>query len=484
MEPPWILLIGIIVVVGGVLVLRLHAFLALILGALIVGAATPQAALDQFATGRVEKHELTQKQADKFSRQTVGERVAEEFGKTCGNIAILIAMASIVGKCLLDSGGADRIVRSALKLLGESRAGLAFLSSGFVLGIPVFFDTVFYLMIPLGKALYMRTGKNYLLYVLSITAGATMTHSLVPPTPGPLFVANELGVSLGLMILGGCVVGAFTSAFGYAFALWANKRWDIPLRTTGDVSLDELEVLSRRDESELPPLWLALLPILLPVVLIGGQAVVEFVYADVPSADRTAWQQATLSFFTVLGNKNIALLLSASIAIGTLAWQRRASRDEVAEAVQSGVGSAGTIILVTAAGGAFGGMLAHTGIAAWIQQHAPQSQTWVIPMAFLVTTLIRTAQGSSTVAMITAAGILAPLTTSGELPFDPLYVALAIGCGSKPICWMNDSGFWVICKMSGLTEAECLKTVTPLTSLMGCVGLVITMIGAWLLPVF
>ena len=116
-------------------------------------------------------------------------------------------MASIIGSCLLKSGAADRIVRSMLRLLGEKQAPFSFLGSGFLLGIPVFFDTVFYLMIPLGKAMCMRVGKNYLLYILAIVTGAAMAHSLVPPTPGPLFVANELGVDLGVMILAGCVVG-------------------------------------------------------------------------------------------------------------------------------------------------------------------------------------------------------------------------------------------------------------------------------------
>src|SRR5687768_7887892 len=143
MNPLWILLIGMLVVVGGVLVLRLHAFLALILGAIVVAALTPGASIT-----------------------TVGSRVAEGFAETARNIAILIAMASIVGGTLLASGAAERIVVSSRRLLGDDRAGLAFLVSGYVLGIPVFFDTVFYLLVPLGKVMRARTGRDYLLYVL------------------------------------------------------------------------------------------------------------------------------------------------------------------------------------------------------------------------------------------------------------------------------------------------------------------------------
>ena len=198
MNPVWILLIGMLVVIGSVLLLRLHAFLALLLGALVVSALTPTAAIEQVA---LEKG-MDAAAALQWSARSVGERVATGFGGTCGQIGIIIAMASIIGTCLLKSGGADRIVRSVLRMLGERRAALGFLGSSFLLAIPVFFDTVFYLMIPLVKAVRMRTGKNYLFYVLAIVAGATMAHSLVPPTPGPLFVAHELGLDIGIMILG------------------------------------------------------------------------------------------------------------------------------------------------------------------------------------------------------------------------------------------------------------------------------------------
>ena len=243
-----VVLIGVAIVVGGVLLLRMHAFLALTLGAITVGLLSGPA-----------------------GEQTVGERVGEAFGTTCGKIGILIAMAAIIGKCLLDSGAADRIVRSALKWTGQRGAPLAFVGSGFLLAIPVFFDTVFYLMIPLGKAMRMRTGQNYLLYVLTIVAGGTMAHSLVPPTPGPLFVAEELGVDLGTMILAGCALGLVTSSTGYLFAVWMNARHELPLRASAELSLDQLRALAERDIASLPPLWLSLQPILLPVVLIADR---------------------------------------------------------------------------------------------------------------------------------------------------------------------------------------------------------------------
>ena len=155
-DPLWLMLIGMIVVLGGILALRLHAFLALILGAIIVGSLTATPALRQFAQDK----NMTAAETEALVQQSVGERVAGAFGRTCTKIGILIAMASIIGKFLLESGAAERIVRSLLKLLGEKRAPCAFLSSGFLLGMPVFFDTVFYLMIPLGKAIGIRVGRD------------------------------------------------------------------------------------------------------------------------------------------------------------------------------------------------------------------------------------------------------------------------------------------------------------------------------------
>lgn len=477
-DPLWLLLIGMVVVLGGILLLRLHPFLALVLGALIVGSLTSPAALERFARDK----NMSAEETEVLLQRSVGERLANEFGRTCTKIGILIAMASIIGKCLLESGAAERIVRSALKLFGVNRAPAAFLSSGFVLGIPVFFDTVFYLMIPLGKAMGIRTGRNYGLYIMTIVAGATMAHSLVPPTPGPLFVAGELSVSIGLMILGGIGVGLFAVSFGCVYALWANRKWPIPVRDTADMSTADLEALSKRDEQDLPPVWLSVLPIILPVILIAGKTVFTSIMNAAPSIASSSWQYGFVNLVNNLGNPNIALTISALIALATLAWQRRTDRKGMGALVQSALAGGGLIILITAAGGAFGGILQQTGIGHRIQDLASAYRIPVLPLAFGVTALVRTAQGSATVAMITAVGILGGLANAEQLGFNPLYLALAIGCGSKPIPWMNDSGFWVICKMSGMTEMETLKTTSTMMTLMGVAGLLVTMIFAHIFP--
>ncbi len=483
MHPGWILLIAIGIVLGGILLLRLHAFLALLLAALAVTMLTSTEALVDYSQEQVAKREWTPQAADEFVHSSAPERVANAFGKTCGSIGILIAMAAIIGKCLLDSGAADRVVRFALGVVGQARAGVAFVASSFLLGIPVFFDTVFYLMIPLGKAMRLRTGANYLLYVLAILAGGTMAHSLVPPTPGPLYVADELGVNIGTMIVAGCLVGLVAVSVGYLYALWANRRWDLPLRESTDVSLAELKSLVQRDVAELPPVWLALLPIVLPVILIAGRTVLEgYIDAVGPSA-APGWLVAIQPVAGFLGNKNVALILAAVIALGTLAWQKRTGGKELAAAVQTALAGGGVIILITSAGGAFGATMRQCGVAGQIAAMTEGiNPLLILPVAFLVTSAIRTAQGSSTVAMITSVSVLQQFAASGQLSFHPVYLALAIGCGSKPLAWMNDSGFWVICQMSGMTETEGLRTITVQLALMGLAGLAATMLGATLFP--
>jgi len=478
MDPLILLFVGMLIVLGGILLLKLHPFLALLLGTLIVGGLTPQANMEKYA----QSQNFSVNETQTLIQQSLGRKVAGEFGQTCGKIGILIALAALIGKCLLESGAAERIVRSTLKLFGEKRSPLSFLSSGFLLATPVYFDTVFYLMIPLAKAMGIRTKKNYALYVMAIIAGGTMAHSLVPPTPGPLFVAGELGVSIGLMMLGGLVVGIFTAGSGYLYGLWANRKWPVTVRETADISIDELQQLSEKDSTELPPLWLSLMPIVLPVLFIAGDTIFSTTWGKLSPDTLSLFQKCIINFFNKVGDPNIALGISAGIGLILLVRVNREDKQKIAQAVQSALSSGGVIILITAAGGAFGAILQQTGIGPRIQELSSTYHLFTLPLAFIVTALVRTAQGSATVAMITAVGILGGLASSGSLGFHPLYLALVIGCGSKPFPWMNDSGFWIVCKMSGFKEAENIKYFSFTLTIMGIVGLVVVSILAKLFP--
>ena len=480
MSLPFILLlVGILTVVGGIIRLRLHAFLALTLAALLVGILTPVTLLERY---HVEEKGVSTEEAKKLADKNVGTRVAEGFGRTSAKIGILIAMAAIIGTCLMESGGALRIVRSFLSLLGEKRAPEALTGSSFLLGIPIFFDTLFYLMIPLARALAAQTKKNYVLYVMAIVAGGAMTHSLVPPTPGPLVVAGELGVDLGRMIVGGILVGLVGMTGAFAYARWFNRNYPIELRTNPNEKESKYLKLSYTPDEQLPSLLSSLSPILIPVILLAGKSLL-LQFSD--TLNKNGWG-GLLDLFVLLGDKNIALTLGALLALRQLMKSKIFSKPDLSESVKSSLQGAGVIILITGMGGAFGGILQQTSLGLEVSNFVSRQEFGslaILVVAYFTTSVIRIAQGSATVAMVTSIGIVGGLVEQG-LGIHPVYLALAIGCGAKPIPWMNDSGFWVVGKLSGFTEAETFKTFSIVIALQGVFGGIAVLTLAYFLPNF
>jgi GntP family gluconate:H+ symporter len=455
MHPILILLVGLVTVVGLIVALRLNAFLALITAAVVVSLLSPGETATRIS------------------------RVAEAFGATVGSIGIVIALAAIVGKAMMDSGAADRIVRAFLSLLGVERGAMALAASGFVLAVPVFFDTVFFLLVPLARSMYGRTGRHYLRYLMAVAAGAAVTHTLVPPTPGPLVIAGNLGVDVGMMVMVGALVALPSAVAGLLFAGWLDRRMPVSLRTSAS-GIPEPEPVPAR----LPGLLPSLVPILLPVLMISANTVVSTLAKG--SGPGSAWVGAA-PYAAVLGNPNLALLLSAAAALGVYSVQRRPGRGELAEAVEEALKSAGVIILITAAGGAFGAMLKAAQIGPAIEgmfsASARGSGMVLLFLAFGMASLLKIAQGSSTVAMITTSGMIsAMLVGAGALSFHPVYLATAIASGSLVGSWMNDSGFWIYTKMGGLTEVEALKSWTPLLAILGLTGMMTTLLLALFLP--
>ena len=456
MHPLLILLVGMATILGGILGLRLNAFLALIAAAIVVSLLSPGEPALKIA------------------------RVAEGFGRTAGTIGIVIALAAITGQAMTDSGAADRIVTAFIGMLGEKRSATALCATGWVLSIPVFFDTVFYLLVPLARTGYARTHRYYLKYLLAIAAGAGATHTLVPPTPGPLAVAGTLGVDLGTMILVGMAVALPAAAVGLVFAGWVDRRMPVvpPAPTAAPAAAGPL-----------PGLVVSLLPIVLPVLLISCDTVVLSMRAR-PGAQVGVWS-ALAPYTAIVGNPNLAMLVSAAVALWVYVRQRRASRAALAELVDSSVMGAGFIILIIAASGAFAAALQATGIGpvierAFVGDAAARMGTGLVFLfvAFGVASLIKIAQGSSTVAMITTAAMLAAMLPAGgrHLPFHTVYVATAIASGSLVGTWMNDSGFWLFSKMGGVTEVETLKSWTPVLASVGITSMVTTVVLALLVP--
>jgi len=477
-DPILILLIGVVIVIGGIIGFKLHPFLALLLAALVVSLLTPVEFVEQFYLSKG----ATAIDAYKQAHKSIGERIGIEFGNTCAKIGILIAMAAIIGKAMLDSGAAEKIIRAMLKITGEKNAPIGFILSSFFLTIPVFVDTVIFLMMPLAKAMGMRLKKNYLLLALSVIAGAVMANSYVPPSPGPLYLVSAMNVPIGLMMVCGSLLGLCTISIGYLIAVYLNKKFDIPLRDSPDARLEDIKAIAEKDDKDLPSLAWALLPAVFPLVTICIRSAFEaFVKTKEPLTDFSLINQL-IDVIIFFGDKNIALLMGAIFALLVLSNQKKTTKDKLTAFVQTALMSGGGIILITAAGGAFGGMLQQTGISTRIADLTKDYQMALIPLAFFITMVVRTAQGSATVALITASGILAGMAQNANLGFHPVYLCLAIGSGAKLIPWMNDAGFWIMCKTSNLTEQEALKTIAPMQSLMGLAGVILTMIAAWVFP--
>jgi gluconate transporter len=443
------------VVVGLIVVVRLNAFIALITAAILVSLLAPGQTDQKIA------------------------RVAEAFGATAGNIAIVIGMAAVVGQCMMASGAADRIVRAFLRALGEPRAGAALAGSGFVLAIPVFFDTVFYLLVPLARSMYRRTGRHYLKYVMAICAGGAVTHTLVPPTPGPMVIADTLRVDLGVMIVMGIIVGIPTAAVGLAYATWLDRRMPLEMRSLPGTP-DEPEPVP---DTALPGLFVSMLPIALPVILISAHTIVSRLAQGAPEGAAIATARQWTALF---GNPNLALMASAAVALAVYVRQLKADRGTTAGMIEGALMSAGVIILITAGGGAFGAMLRAAQIGPAIQgffaSRDVDADIVMLFLAFFVSSVLKFAQGSSTVAMITAAGMMAAMVDPATLSFHPVYLALAIGGGSLVGSWMNDSGFWIYCKMGGITEVEALRSWTVLLILLGSTAMAVNVTFAVLMP--
>jgi len=450
LNPVAILLIAIAVVFVFILRWKIHPFAALLVAALTVGLLAARTPPAQVMTD-----------------------VSAAFGDLVGRIGIAIVMAAVVGECLMASGAADKITRRFVALFGERYASASLLVSGFVLSIPVFADTVFFLLIPLARAMSLRLGgRNYLLNVLAISAGASSTHVFVPPTPGPIAAAATLKLDLGLVMIAGLAAAIPASLASWAYAFYADRRWRIGVRPPPGASLAELERTAAEPEENLPGFWVSIAPVLVPVLLITSATVANV------AAKGSAIAEAT----GLLGNPNLALMLAAAIAVAVLARRKRVRLRELAPKVESAMATGGLIVLITAAGGAFGAMLQKAGLGDQLGQLADRLGLSALLLAYLLAVLFKIAQGSGTVAMIASAAIMMPLLEAAPPPFHPVYVYLAVAAGSQLGAWMNDSGFWAFTTMAGLTEAESLKTRSVMLGVLSITGLAVTLLASRVLP--
>lgn len=464
--PFFVLAASVAFIVIAITKFRLHPFLALVLAAIFAGGLARVFPLTTVAGGAVVIG----------SMEDVLRLTMEGFGRTAAGVAVSIGLAAIIGFCLMESGAADRVVRKFLRIFGERNAGAALLVSTYILSIPIFFDTMFLLMAPLAKALHIRTGKDYLLYILCVCCGGVITHSLTVPHPGPIGMVANLHLDAGLTILAGIVAGMIPALAGFGVACLLNKISPVPLREISGTSLADLEEITAKANSQLPSLGASVAPVALPLLLIGCSSLAKVFKGSAATAD-----SGFREWVDFLGDKNMALFIGAFLAIRLLAKQLRYDRGRIRDLLGPPLADAGIIILITSAGGAFGYMIRSAGVGGAVEKLSDRMGLSLIFLSYILALIIRVAQGSATVTMLTASAIVYPMIGPG-LPYHPLYLFLSIGFASFALSWMNDSGFWVVSRLSGMTERETLRSFSVLLTAVSLVGLAVTWLGSIWLP--
>jgi len=460
-------LIGVLVAAVALLLIliigvRLQAFLALI----IVSAVTAMLA----------GMDITE----------IPKAIEKGMGSSLGFIAVIIGMGAMFGVMLEHSGGAQKLANTLIKWFGESRAHWAMLLTGFVISIPVFLDVALVIVASVLFSLTKRTGKSLLVFGLPLVVGMAVTHAFVPPTPGPAYVAYTLGVDLGTMILIGIVVGLPTAIITTLFARKMGESMHLPVP-------ENIDVAPEMPESELPSFAPVAFIIALPILLIlAGTGVERFIVGtDMPEglnnsdfgtelARRLKESATWIKTISFLGKPIIALLIGTLAAMLFMA-SRGGTRDQLLELSTRSLGPAGIIILITGAGGVFKGILISTGIADALQQLFGDSMPLVV-IAFLLSLIIRVAQGSATVAMVTTAALVSSIAADGAFSNAHLaLVVVAIAAGATACSHVNDSGFWIINRYFGMSVAQTLKTWSVLSCLIGIIGFSIALLLSFFL---
>jgi len=447
------LVMAIVVLIVLVLKTRIHALLALIIAASIaglVGGMAPDALVKSITTG---------------------------FGATLSTIGLVIGFGVMMGRLLEVSGAAERMAYSFVRWLGNKREEWAMMVTGYIVSVPIFCDSAFVILNPLVRALSRNTGKSMLTLGIALAGGLMLTHHAVPPTPGPLGIAGIFNIDVGLMIFWGVVFTLPGMFVLVAYARIMGPRIEAMVAQSGQPPVEPAaayrEVLERADarEAELPPLWLAMLPILLPILLIFANTLVS-TFAKL-SGDSTLAQSLLGQAFAFAGNPVIAVGLGVVAALYGLVPRR--PRDEVIAEMEKGVESAGIILLVTGAGGALGAVLRDSGAGQYMGEWVATLPIPAVLIPFVIASLVRLIQGSGTVAMITGASIAAPILAS--IPdVNLVFAAQAAAIGSMVFSYFNDSYFWVVNRMLGVKSAKHQLLTWSVPSTLGWLSSLLTLL--------
>ena len=403
-----------------------------------------------------------------LSEEEITATLTSGFGKTLGSIGIIIAFGTIIGAYLEKSGGAKTMANWALNTIGKSRSVLAMNITGFIVSIPVYCDSGFIILSSLNKAISKNTKIPLAVLAVSLAGGLYTAHVFVPPTPGPLAATAALDADLGLVILLGLAVAFPVSLVAFFWAKYLQLRYKNK-RTESTFEDENPESVSKNQI--VPKTSTTFIPIIIPIVLIALKSI-----SDYPTHPFGEGVVSTVANF--IGNPVIALLIGVFLAFKLKKYVKEATHFNW---VTSGLKEAGIIILITGAGGAFGSILQATGIGDIIgSQFSDLNLGLFLP--FIIAAILKTAQGSSTVSIITTAAIIAPILESFGLDssLGRALTVLAIGAGAMTVSHLNDSFFWVVAQFSGMDTSTALKTQTVSTFLQGFFGIILIMTIGWI----
>lgn len=444
MEIPLILvfLIGMGILLGLILALRMNAFVAMLIASIAIGLLSG------------------------MSFDGIIENISLGMGNTLAFVGVVVGMGSIFGAILEHSGATQKLSTFLLQKFKADKVPIGLSVAGFFIAIPVFFDVAFIILVPMIYALQRNTGKSLLYFAIPLLSGLAVTHAFIPPTPGPIAVANILQADLGWVILFGFMVGIPTTwVSGVLFGKFISKK--IILEVPSAMDIDEVQPLKGN-----PGIASVFIIILLPLLLILLSTVLGSFYVA-GSMDIPQW----VHFFHFIGHPFSALIISTLVAMYFLGIKYGATLKQLQSLSTKALAPAGVIILITGAGGVFKQMLIETGVGLMLAEQMTAFKLTPILTGYIIAIIIRVLQGSSTVAMITAAGMVAPLLQSVEVsPMSTALIVLSIAAGASGFSHVNDSGFWLVNRYLGMTERQTLKTWTLMTGILSVTGLVVILL--------
>lgn len=434
-----ILAIGLLLML--VLWIKLHPFLSLLITAMFLGIASG------------------------MPLEKVTTAIQNGLGGTLGFVATVVGIGSIFGQILEASGGTEAIAKTLIKRFGKEKAHWSLSVAGFLIAIPVFFDVGFIILVPVVYALAKDTKKSTLFYAIPLLAGLAVTHTFIPPTPGPVAVADMLGADLGWVILVGAIIGLpITIIAGPLFGTYIGNK--IQVAPPAHV-MEELEKGEKTENTRpLPSFCMVASIIGIPLLLMVIKSMTEL-FIKLGYLSKGLFYDIT----AFLGHPFTALILATLIAAWLLGSRRGYSRKELLDISTKALAPAGMIILIIGSGGAFKQMLIDSGVGDVLAKTISQTNFPPIILAFIIAAAVRIILGSATVSMITAAGIVGPILDAYAISdMHCALIVISIASGATILSHVNDSGFWLVGKYLGLTEVQTLKSWTVMETIIALGG--------------